>query len=103
MKRRRSVLATTFVLGLLCFFSVSSAHADRPPVREPLQRPYDSDPEVPNGTYLIGGTSTVKEVDLGGSPAFATSAKSSRASWFTLHVRLFLAHLLARIAGGVVR
>lgn len=103
MKRRRSVLATTFAFGLLCLLSIPPAHADRPPIREPLQRPYDSDPEVPNGTYLIGGTSSAKEVDFERSAVFATSEKSSRASRFTLQVRLFLAHLLARIAGGVVR
>lgn len=95
MNRRNLAPGAFLALALLLLFAAPSAHADRPPIRQPLHIPYDSDPEVPNRNLLAP-----KRPD---GQSVLSDAPRGKVVSVRIHAQRAAAWILVRAWGGILR
>ncbi len=107
MYRRVLLPGALVALGLSLLSATPVAFADRPPSREPLHLPYDSDPEVPNGAHLLPAPTRTQAATESprNSPAVPAAAarKPPRPGRLFLAAHRAAAWFFARVPGGILR
>jgi len=88
-----AILAAGLLLGL----GTPVALADRLPTNQPKDKPYDSDPEVPNQAWMTPAT-----VDGTQAEDARIVRSASKSPWF-LQLRRWTLYFFTRVGGGMLR
>ena len=88
-----AILAAGLILGL----GTPTAQADRLPTNQPKELPFDSDPEVPNQTWMGPVTADVSQAE-----DLRIARRAQQHSWLS-QLRRWALSFFARVGGGVPR